>query len=590
LAERLAAKKAKKERELADQEVRELSELETKQKEEQEERERLRQAKMVWTERLEEAMKRADEMGLSVAQKEDHCLQEIVAKKLVPDTHLNDAVHRIYAQRHAEEMTNLLQAHFDERVGSLRSAVEKVLEEKASARNELQMRLTNENASEDRVREEIAALDTEFNNRQMVAEKKATGALEQLHTKQQMVLRQRQLEEIAKVVGLYTDPESLAKLKSATGKSQIEEMAEYRSRLEQEKKAREEQMQRERHETEAKLREQMAADMERMQQQLAEDQRRAELEFDKRRLEVQKQREELERKQAEERGALDQQEKERILAIFEKEQAAAMEASENERKTQKQKLQDRLAKKKLDKEKGKNSGAGSSSTAASTPPSEAQPADLLQSVAAAQAASDAKAAAKGKKKFDDAAAAWRGHLAAAAARGGSSADLNAAGGGGAIGAQMSLIEQKLERIERLVAAIDNSNNLGGASASPVPGGVRIGGDSFAGTGALPPVLYRDSDEPTPGDAVEIVPEDEIHLQERARLEFGRRLAAMVGLKTLTIRAANSLPPSNAVNNAFSNSYHYGPQEDTLYVHSNRLISSGDFGLVVIHALSHIKVN
>jgi len=28
----------------------------------------------------------------------------------------------------------------------------------------------------------------------------------------------------------------------------------------------------------------------------------------------------------------------------------------------------------------------------------------------------------------------------------------------------------------------------------------------------------------------------------------------------------------------------------LYVHSNRLSSSGDFGLIIIHALSHIKVN
>merc|ERR1711927_25661 len=38
------------------------------------------------------------------------------------------------------------------------------------------------------------------------------------------------------------------------------------------------------------------------------------------------------------------------------------------------------------------------------------------------------------------------------------------------------------------------------------------------------------------------------------------------------------------------SYLYNSVDHTLLVHSNRLSSSGDFGLIVIHALSHIKVN
>lgn len=73
------------------------------------------------------------------------------------------------------------------------------------------------------------------------------------------------------------------------------------------------------------------------------------------------------------------------------------------------------------------------------------------------------------------------------------------------------------------------------------------------------------------------------------MDFGKRLAAMVGLKALDIRAASSLPPAAVAGNAFSNSYHYNAAEGVLLVHSNRLSSSGDFGLIVIHALSHIKV-
>lgn len=79
------------------------------------------------------------------------------------------------------------------------------------------------------------------------------------------------------------------------------------------------------------------------------------------------------------------------------------------------------------------------------------------------------------------------------------------------------------------------------------------------------------------------------MQEMARIEFGKRIAAMIGLKTLSIKAAYSLPPSQASNNAFSNSYYYSSGDNTLLVHNNRLSSSGDFGLIVIHALSHIKV-
>ena len=40
-------------------------------------------------------MDRADAEGLGSAEREDYCLSETVAKKLVPDTHINDAVGRI---------------------------------------------------------------------------------------------------------------------------------------------------------------------------------------------------------------------------------------------------------------------------------------------------------------------------------------------------------------------------------------------------------------------------------------------------------------------------------------------------------------
>lgn len=101
--------------------------------------------------------------------------------------------------------------------------------------------------------------------------------------------------------------------------------------------------------------------------------------------------------------------------------------------------------------------------------------------------------------------------------------------------------------------------------------------------------YRDDNEPTPGDTFQEVPDEDIHIQEKARLEFGLKLATLIGIKGLSIKVASSLPPSLASNNAFRDSYFFREEDNTLLVHTNRVSSSGDFGLVVIHGLSHIKV-
>ena len=147
---------------------------------------------------------------------------------------------------------------------------------------------------------------------------------------------------------------------------------------------------------------------------------------------------------------------------------------------------------------------------------------------------------------------------------------------------MNLIEAKLERIERVIMTLEKGGIKSPMSVDAQPASL------------VPPVpatgpTYQDKDEPTPGESLEVMPESEVQMQEMARIEFGKRIAAMIGLKTLNIKAAYSLPPSMASNNAFSNSYYYSNSDNTLLVHTNRLSSSGDFGLIVIHALSHIKV-
>ena len=105
----------------------------------------------------------------------------------------------------------------------------------------------------------------------------------------------------------------------------------------------------------------------------------------------------------------------------------------------------------------------------------------------------------------------------------------------------------------------------------------------------PAPLYQDNTEPSSGSELVVVPDENMPVQDQARLDFGKSLAGMVGLHHIELKAVSALPPSNVENNSFKNSYFYDHQSKILYVHSSRLTSSGDFGLIVIHALSHIKV-
>jgi hypothetical protein len=78
-------------------------------------------------------------------------------------------------------------------------------------------------------------------------------------------------------------------------------------------------------------------------------------------------------------------------------------------------------------------------------------------------------------------------------------------------------------------------------------------------------VYQDRDEPPPGEVLELLPEGDVSIQDRARIEFGKKLAALVGVKNLSIKSATSLPPCGWTDNAFANSYRYSPKENLLMV-------------------------
>jgi len=572
LEERLQAKKLKREKELKEQEEKALAELQLKQKLEAELFEKNRIAKMQWTERVLEIMAKAKTLGLADAERENYCFQETLGKSLVPDKQLTEAIQMILKERHGKEMTALLSTNFDERIHALKQAVEGLIKDKSEAKVKLIESLSTEGKDNEAIQKEVFKLDEEYARKQFEVEKRATGQLEDKHLENQMNLRQQQLQEMATILALYTDSDSLNRLQSSTGKTQEEELNAYKEKIEAEKKQREQELLRERNDTEQQMRLKLQEDLQKIQSNMEEEQKKAEVEIERKKRELARQREEMEKKSQNEMGEIDKAEKERILQTFEKERVAALDALEQVRKAQKAKLNERLNKRK--------------NTLAAVAPF-TQPDVVVESSTAVQSVQNLNskmAALTNPKTVSDISASVPAETSAAFVQ------------------SVRLIEAKLERIEKVILTLEK-NGIKAIPQDPPPPAAEIpkpvvvepvAPTPHAAPMSVPipapmPVLYHDKDDPAPGDSIEFIPESELPMQDTARLEFGKKLAVMLGLKTLTFRAAASLPPSTASNNAFANSYLYNPSDQTLVVHANRLHSSGDFGLIVVHALSHIKV-
>jgi len=555
MEERLAAKRAKRELELKEQEETALFELKAKHEKDSEEREVSRLAKQAWTEKVQEVVEKAKSLGLSDLEREDYCFKETLGKGMVPEKQFNEAVNLVQKERHDAEMKAVLTHNFEERIAALKGAVEEVLANKSKAKIDLVEGLAGNGATDSSIAEAVAALDAEFHAKQVDAENAAISQLEGVHLSKQMDLRQRQLQELANVVALYTDPDSLAHL-SSTGLTQEEELLAYKAKIELEKKTREEAIRKERAETERAMRERMKNEMKKIQDDLAAEQKKGDQDFQRKKKEMERQKEEMLKKQTDPDGELDKAEKARILSSFEKEQAAALSAMDADRLNKKAKLAERLNRRKGGKaaSTGEKGAAGSEAAA----PTGSPPPGLQTSSAAVQSAKAQAAVSAISAKIADISsniAAVPGETNPVVAR------------------SMQLIEGKLEHIERVIMTLEKKGISSPAQVASGGGGP-----------------YLDRDEPVPGESLEIMPEADVQLADLARIDFGKRLATMIGLKSLNIRAAYSLPPSTASGNAFCNSYFYDSVDNTLLVHTNRLSSSGDFGLVVIHALSHIKVN
>ena len=542
LKNRLAEKRAKKDKELKQQEEEALAELEIKQKEEHEEREKLRQAKITWSERIAEAAMAAKEMGLDIRGKEDFCFSETLGKKLVPETHYSEAAAVIMKERHALEMKTLLDAHYESRIAAIKKAVEDVLQEKAAARIELVDSLNSKKTTDDFIALSLSDLDDTFNKKRIEAEEGAVMMMEREHVASQVALRQQQLEEISSVISLYTDFDSMTKLRTLTNKSRAEEILAYRASLETENREREDKIHREREDRELMIREEHAKSLEKMKAEFETKKKE-----DERALELSRQ--QLENDNETKTLMMNEKRKTMIKTKFEQAEAEKKQALERTRLTQRSSM---LARR--DAQRNRRAGGlidiGVNQLRQLTTTLEETP------MSGQNSNQESKVDVMKERK--------------------NSVDYvsDKQGSSGMLLQSMRQIEEKLNHIDRVMRTLDTAGQGAGVQQ----------------TLSAPVGVFFDGGNPQQGEELRQTLPEKLSVQEKARIQFGKRLAEMVGIKNLAIVAAGSLPPSQLSNNSFKNSYHFNASANTLYIHISRLSSSGDFGLVVIHALSHIKIN
>ena len=579
LEQRLAAKKDNKERELRTHEEEAKAALLARQSAEAKEKEKLRHAKAIWVEKLQDASEMADKLELEGLERERYCLEATLGQGIVPGAQLTEAVGRIQNKRHAEEMKSLLTKHYEERIQALNDVVTSIYNDKYRNREELIKQLKERNAGDEEMRVALASLDAHYDQLQRNAELETTGSLEAVHTQEQLELRQRQLQEAAQAIQLFSDVSSISQLSGNSGKSQEEQLVEYRQRLERENYERNLKLEQDRKETEAMLRKEHEAKVKQLRDALLAEQAKEEAEIEKKRLELLRQRELNEQKRSTAKVEMQAQEKARILSEFEKESAAAEKAREDERMSKKMKLQNRLAEKKAVQKKAIIESTAKLSLASppTTVGSEAAVPHTLSDKALTPTRSQLKTDLSARLRFKDSV---RSVIQKSTDSLGSVNQGREALPVG-IARSIQLIESKLDRIDEMMTQL--KLQAPSQSTSLAPGRERRDSADSGGYG------YQDTEDPAAGEILTPVADEDLLERETARLTFARQLAERVGLKGLTIKAAKSLPPSNLDRNAFRNSYLYDSTMKTLLIHTNRFSSSGDIGLVVIHALSHIKV-
>eukprot|EP00752_Nemacystus_decipiens_P010330 g9202.t1 len=577
---------------------------------------------IAWDEAVTVAMSEEPRNGETQSEREARVLKSVLEADIVPENKLGKCVELVMSGRHEKETADLLKMQYKERASRLATSLGKLLVDKNKARTEVLQRLAH--ATEEEKAEATADVDDEFTGRQQQMETAIIQEMEPVHLEQQLELRQRQLQEIAGTFRSIAPESALKRLHEINATRQEEELQNLHSAMEREKEERLKRLQEEKAKFEEQLRQRHDAEIQRLQAEedklMGVEREAQEARLKEKQAELERQREEEKRKMEERSDQLNASQKEALLEKFKLDQAAELGALKAEEQSSKSKLEQKLAarrQKKMEELRKKEErqlkekesrdakrlqeierqakleeeaevGVLSASGSVSGLKVDIDQGAIQQAReaggtnAAKQRLKETMAATVSRKMIQRRlSASGRGSISGDG--GGASAAAAAAAATAATATAYTHISSKLEGIEALISALKAAQ--GDSRLSAPAGAASVVGSTQ---------VYRDAEDAATipeGNDLKVITNDELPVQALARLEFGEHLLSVLGLAgTVKLKVAKNLPPVATNANAFRNSYLWDMSTGVLHLHVRRLSSSGDFGLVLVHAAAHIQVD
>jgi len=617
LQERLAQKKASKEAEIKAKEDAIKQELAEKQRKQIETLQQALELETITDDAsikaaIKEQRDIADAQNLDGYAKEIFVLEHVLEKFSIPASKMRLFVEMVMEDRHSHELSDLLSNQYREKSNLLRDNFNTLFDRKADERQKLLDSLLSRGAGEDERLRSLAALDERYAAEQRQLEQKIAANIDADHVDAQLKLRQKQSTEIVSAVRQLLPDDAnreLARLDAEQEdmRQQYQKEKEQRIKKIQEEKQRFEEELRKKHDEELAKIEKENEELLRKEKEMQEKRMR------ERQAELLRQREELEKKARDEDGQINKEEKDQLLKKFQEEQKKAIDSMEAEKASRQKALQDKLKKRREAKSKQMETELSkaealvdkqiqamqnlSAPETAPVAPSIAIPEELkakmqnkAQEVPATPQAA-VQAADPNARRQERLALQRRGSMEKIVLDQ-PVATQEAGGGGGSGGVGVSQqsakrMELKLEQIERILSALALAQERTEKSVSEMRSG---GGAAGAGKQGE----YQDPDDvamASSSDKLEEIPRSDLPPQATSRIVFGEKLMKMTEApEWVKLCVARSIPRNTMANNAFRNSSFYDPQTKKLYIHQKRLGSSGDFSLVLLHAISHIKVS
>lgn len=568
----------------------------------------------LWKKKVQSVFDKVTKLGLSDIERENYCFEELFSNSNssgFPDNTLQETIDRVQSRRHFSEMNALLSQLFTERTISLQSGVETLNDKKLAECIHLVQSSAAENTDSETIHTRVAALEEKYREKQRVLEFDIITDLETSHEQNQLILRRQQLDETSDALAKYcTDDQQGRQMTSGSSDSSSfgfieKEMNEYKDQLESAKNTRLEKFKVARVEIEKKLQQEHDVESVKVQEQiLAEKKRKAERKLEWRQKELLWQQEALSKQQNSQSDELINFEDQRNI---ENEKRVTEELKEQERLVQKAKMHSRLKHRRSSRKLGNTWIHILGNSFNSLPPSESSAKQSTTTSSQIHCNTDvavpvivpSKPTGSFTRQFvSESSILKSSQLDTIDVKQNSPKERQHCDHNTDIISSIQAIETKLEKIEKLLATLDRL-----ATTTSVPSIAKDDNTTSVvatisnPTSAMPFPSSTVNDELIPGSALELVDESVITIEERKKLEFGHRLARMIGLRGLKLVVASSISidkkassTSITTANTFSRHYKYMRDSNILVVHQEQLASSGNFELILIHALSHIIVN